>query len=230
VLVAAPALVPVAAQANCVTSGTTVSCDSTPPTPWPTTIGTGPITASGTTVNVGVNAQVVVSNANAISLGNNASITISGGALVQNSAFSTSGLYGTGGNTIEFNNNSTLIVQAGGTVFATGPASNAEAIAAEGVGSVVDNFGTIRASRAGVFFSDTFSGSNTIINEVGGVIQGRSTSASVIGTYASAVNFTNKGTIIGSLIFSGRNDQIHIYTGSGRSPGRSTVAAAETTC
>ena len=120
-------------------------------------------------MNVGANAQVVVDNANAISLGNNATITVGSGALVKNSAFNTGGLYGVGRNTIEVNNNSALTVQAGGTVYSAGPISNAEAVAAIGVGNTIDNFGTIRADRAAVFFSDTFSGTNTIINEVGGI-------------------------------------------------------------
>jgi hypothetical protein len=112
---------PSPAQANCTTSGTTVTCDSSAPNPWTTTIGTGPSTASGTTVNVGTNAQVVVDSSSAsmgpaISLGNSATITVAGGALVQN-AGAGSGLYGTGPNTIEFNSNNTLTVQAGGTVF-----------------------------------------------------------------------------------------------------------------
>jgi len=214
-LASVPIALPSAARANLAISGITITVDSAPPNPWTTTIGTGPSTASGTTVTLGPNAQVIVGNANAISLGDNASITLSGGALVKNTAFNTSGLYGTGGNTIEFKNNSTLTVQAGGTVYAAGPAGNAEAVAAGGVGNVIINYGTIRADNAGVFFSDTFGGVNTVINEVGGVIQGRSTTASVIGTYASAANFTNKGTIIGSLSFAGgANDQLHIYTGS----------------
>jgi fibronectin-binding autotransporter adhesin len=208
------AALPVTAWGNCTTNGTTVSCDSNPPNPYTSTIGTGPSTAPGTTVTLGPNAQVVVPNGNAISLGNNATINIGSGALVKNTAFNTGGLYGTGGNTIELNNNGTLTVLAGATVYSTGPVSNAEAVAALGVGNTIDNYGTIRADSAGVFFSDTFSGSNTIINEVGGLIQGPSTTASVIGTYASTVNFTNMGSVIGSLNFNGRNDQLHLYTGS----------------
>jgi hypothetical protein len=53
------------------------------------------------------------------------------------------------------------------------------------------------------------SGTNTIINEAGGIIP------DVIGAYASVVNFTNMGSVIGSLVFtSGARDQLHIYTGS----------------
>lgn len=136
-------------------------------------------------------------------------------ALVKNVAMSTNGLYGTGGNTIELNNNGTLTVQAGATIYAAGPSSRGEAVAADGVGNIIDNYGTIRADRANVFFSDTFSGSNTIIHEAGGLIHGPSTTFDVIGTYASAVNFTNMGTVIGSLIFTnGARNRLHIYTGS----------------
>jgi hypothetical protein len=63
------AVMPLAARANCTSSGTTVSCDSSPPNPFTSTIGTGPSTAPGTTVTLGPNAQVVpVGNLNAISL------------------------------------------------------------------------------------------------------------------------------------------------------------------
>lgn len=62
------------------TIGATVSCDSSAPNPYTSRIGTGPNTASGATVNRGPSAQVVVGDANAIALGNNASITVAGGA------------------------------------------------------------------------------------------------------------------------------------------------------
>jgi hypothetical protein len=109
-----PVALPSTALANCTTSGTTTTCDSSAPNPWTTTIGTGPTTASGTTVNLGTNAQVVVGDANAISLGNNATITVGAGGLVQNFGVLSLGLYGAGPNTIEFRSNSTLTVQAGG--------------------------------------------------------------------------------------------------------------------
>ena len=144
---------PSPAQANCTTSGTTVTCDSSAPNPYTTTIGTGTPTAPGTTVNVGTNAQVVVGDANAISLGNNATITIAGGGLVQNTGVSSGGLSGAGPNTIELRNNGTLTVQAGATVYSAGSSSRAEAVNPLGRGNVIDNFGTIRADMRRRSFS-----------------------------------------------------------------------------
>jgi fibronectin-binding autotransporter adhesin len=209
-----PLALPLAARANCVTSGNTINCDSTPPNPWTTTIGTGPSTASGTTVNVGTNAQVVVGDANAISLGNNATITVGGGALVQNTGAVSAGLYGNGPNTIEFNSNSTLTVLAGGTVYASGSAPRTEAVNPVGTGSVIDNFGTIRDDSRGPIFFQATSGRNTVINEAGGVILETNPAFSVIGTSGSAIDFFNRGTVIGSLILSAGSDNIHLYTGS----------------
>jgi hypothetical protein len=137
-------VLPITARANCTTSGTNVTCDSSAPNPFTSTIGTGSSTASGTTVNLGTNAQVVVGNANAISLGNNAAITVGSGARVQNTGNGCCGLYGTGLNTIEFNNNGTLTIAAGGKVYAAGTSSIAEAVNALGRNDVIDNFGTIK--------------------------------------------------------------------------------------
>jgi len=205
---------PSPAQANCTTSGTTVTCDSSAPNPYTTTIGTGTSTAPGTTVNVGTNAQVVVGDANAISLGNNATITIAGGGLVQNTGVSSGGLSGAGPNTIELRNNGTLTVQAGATVYSAGSSSRAEAVNPLGRGNVIDNFGTIRADQAAAIFFEAGSSSNTVINEVGGVLQAGSQTTNAIASNGSAMNITNMGTIIGSLLFSGRGDTFNAVTGS----------------
>lgn len=185
---------PVTARADCTTVGTTVTCDSS--APFTSTIGTGPGTPSATTVILDPNAQVVVGDANAISLGDNATINVGSGALVQNSGVSSGGLSGAGPNTIEFNNNGTLTIAPGGKVYAAGTSSRAEAINLLGRSNVIDNFGTIQADRASPIFSENF-GSTTVINEVGGLIQASSPTANVIGGF-NAVNFTNMGQIIGS--------------------------------
>jgi autotransporter-associated beta strand protein len=204
---------PLAARANCTTSGTTVTCDSSPPNPFTSTIGAGPGTPSGTTVTLGANAQIVVGNANAISVGSNATIAVGSGALVQNSAFGGPGLSGVGNNTVEFSSNSTVTIAPGGKVYSVGPSSTNEAFDVLGSGNIIDNSGTIQADRALPFFFER-GGTNTIINETGGVIQGASTTTSVIGG-GGPVNFTNKGQVIGSLNFSGGNDRLTLYTGSG---------------
>lgn len=208
------AALPVVARANCTTVSTTeVDCDSSEPNPFTSTIGSGRSAAAGTTVTLGTDAQVVpVGNLNAISLGDNATINVGSGVLVQNVG-TCCGLYGTGTNTVEFNNNSTLTIAAGGKVYSAGNSMFAEAVNPQGNGNVIDNFGTIQADRAFAIYFNGF-GTNTLINEAGGVIQGPSTTAGVIGANG-ALNFTNKGQVIGSLTLTGRSDQLHLYTGSG---------------
>jgi autotransporter-associated beta strand protein len=209
-----------AARAAVLTNGTTITVNTASPNPWPSPIGTGPSTASGTTVTLDPNAQVVVGDFNAISLQNNASITLSGGALAENFGDTSNGLQNAGPNTIEFRDNGTLKVLAGGTVYSAGPAPRAEAVNILGVDNVITNFGTIRDANGTPIFLDATSGSNTIINEVGGIIQAPNSTAVAIGIRNTAMNFatlnfTNMGKVMGGLSFgSSGNNQLHIYTGS----------------
>ena len=75
-------------------------------------IGSGPATANGFTVTLINNAQINIStpnvNQNAISLGNAATIILGPNTLVQNNAITGGGLYGTGNDTIEVGNNSSV--------------------------------------------------------------------------------------------------------------------------
>lgn len=211
-LAIASAALPWNARANLVTSGTNITVDSNAPNPWTSTIGSGPSTATGTTVNLLPNAQVVVGDANAISLADNANITISSGALVQNKGVSTPGLYNTSGDTVEFRNSCTITINAGGQILSTGSQGSGEAINPEGSGNTIINYGTIRSSTAAAIWFQNVTGSNTVINQPSGVIQAP---GNVMGASGNgAVNFTNQGKVIGNLIFAGGNDALHLYTGS----------------
>lgn len=206
------ALIPLPAFANCTTTGTVTNCDTSTPSPWTTTIGTGPTAPSGASVTVGPNAQVVVGDATAIALGDSANITVQPGALVQNSARTAGGTYGTGANTIDFRNNSTLTVQQGGTVLSAGTQVSAEAVNPEGAGNTIVNNGTIRGVNAAAIWFQNTSGLNTVINNATGVIQAPN---NVIGSSGNgAVDFTNRGKVLGNLIFAGGNDTLRFYTGS----------------
>ncbi|MGA3251884.1 MAG: autotransporter-associated beta strand repeat-containing protein, partial [Paraburkholderia sp.] len=206
------AFLPVPVYANCTTAGNTTTCDTTTPSPWTSTIGTGPSTPAGAVVNIGPNAQVVVGDATAIALADTANITVSSGALVQNTAKTNGGLYGTGANTIDFRNNSTLTVQQGGTVLSSGTQGSAEAVNPEGSGNTITNNGTIRGVNSAAIWFQNASGTNTVINNATGIIQAP---GSVIGASGNgAVDFTNRGTVIGNLVFAGGNDSLHLYTGS----------------
>ena len=206
------ALIPLPAFANCTTTGTATNCDTSAPSPWTTTIGTGPNALSGSSVMVGPNAQVVVGDASAIALSDNANITLQSGALVQNSAKTAGGTYATGANTIDFRNNSTLTVQQGATVLSAGTQTSAEAVNPEGAGNTITNNGTIRGINAAAIWFQNTSGLNTVINNATGVIQAP---GNVIGSSGNgAVDFTNRGQVIGNLIFAGGNDTLRLYTGS----------------
>jgi len=208
------------AAADCVATGAAITCGATGGTQ-ATTVGTGPATAANTSVDVQSGALISTGNTSAISLGNNAVITVRGGATVQNSSGNGNSQYpgGIGANTIEFNSNSTLTIEQGADVFADGTASNSEAVNPVGSGNTIINHGTVRSTHAAIWFQAN-SGNNTILNTgtmEAGYVAGSSNpgTATVFGANGtSAVDFTNKGSVIGSLNFANGNDALHAFTGS----------------
>ena len=198
------------AYANCTTDASNnTTCDTT--STYTSTVGTGSADA-GATVTVQSNAQVVVGNAPAISLGDNANITLQSGALVQNAATTKNGGgYGDGKNTIEFHDNSTLTIAQGATVLSSGTAGDAEAVNPIGIGNTIINNGTIRAINGAAIWLQTPSGLNTVINNATGVIETdvNGGNADVLGASGSgAVDFTNKGQVKGNLHFYGGDDTL----------------------
>lgn len=211
-LVLLSALKPWDAYAACTVSGLTTNCDTSTPNPWAITIGTGPTTPSGSIATLTSNAQVVLGNATAISLGDSADITIRSGAIVQNASTNSNGLYATGGNTIEFRNNGTLTVEQGAQVVATGSQGQAEAVNPQGSGNTIINNGLIRGINSAAIWFQNASGLNTVINNETGTIQAPS---NVIGASGNgSVDFTNKGRVVGNLLFAGGDDTLRLYTGS----------------
>jgi fibronectin-binding autotransporter adhesin len=99
---------------------TTVGVDTTCSAASTSTIGRGPSSPLGSTVTLNPNAQISVGNANAISLGDIAVITLNAGATVQNRATSGTGLWNAGNNTIEFGSNGLLTVAATASVQSLG--------------------------------------------------------------------------------------------------------------
>nr|WP_258187466.1 autotransporter outer membrane beta-barrel domain-containing protein [Trinickia symbiotica] len=204
------ALIPALAHANCTTSGTTTTCDSS--SLWTTMIGTGPTTPSGSQVIVGKNAQVKLVNSSAIALSDNANIVVQSGAVVQNASSSSNGTYGTGGNTIDFLKNSTLTVEENGRVESTGTQGQAEAVNPEGAGNTIINSGIIQGDHAAAIWFQNTTGTNTVINNATGTIQAP---GAVMGASGNgAVVFSNLGKVIGNLVFAGGNDTLNMYTGS----------------
>nr|WP_238531363.1 autotransporter outer membrane beta-barrel domain-containing protein [Collimonas fungivorans] len=212
-LIPALSVVPGTAYAACNTAGQITTCDASAPNPWVTTVGAGNVAAeNGRTVTIGTGSQLAVGDANAISLRDNANVTVQNGATVSAKGVGNSGLYNTGANTVEFRNNGTLTVDQGGQVLATGPQGSAEAVNLQGSGNVITNNGTIKADNAAAIWFQNTNGLNTIVNNATGIIQAP---GNVIGASGNgAVDFTNKGQVIGNLVFAGGDDTLRLYTGS----------------
>lgn len=200
---------------SCTQTGTAIVCIGTTTS---TTIGSGPSTPSGTTVTINSGATLNGGNANAISLANNATITVNG--TVTNTASSTGGLWNAGRNTIEFDSDGTLFVAIGASVRSLGTSTNAEAVNLIGRNNIITSYGLISGlNSAAIWFEDHTLGTNTIDNY--GTIQRGSGSGSVIANVIgnqsySDVHFTNhSGAIVyGSLSFAGGNDILTLYPGS----------------
>lgn len=204
---------PIAAAAACAVNGFDTVCSPGLPNPWTTTIGTGDAPGNDDrTVTVKSGATIATPDASAISLADRANITVQSGATVSNEAVSSHGIYGTGANTIEFQDNGALTVEAGGKVLSNGTQDIAEAVNLQGHDNVITNNGLIQATNAAAIWFQNKVGSNTIINTETGVIAAPD---NVIGSSGdAAIDFTNKGKVIGNIVFAGGDDFMRIYTGS----------------
>ena len=90
------------------------------------------------------------------------------------------------------------------------------AIEVESTQSSISNSGVIGSAASGVGIQlDPTSASNTlttIVNNVGGVIQG--TTGALVANGNASVDFTNKGAVVGDLVFGAGAAALHFYTGS----------------
>ena len=89
------------------------------------------------------------------------------------------------------------------------------AIEVESTQSSITNSGTIRSvSGAGIQLDATGSTNTltTIVNNAGGTIQGPVNALVANGN--ASVDFTNKGTVVGDLVFGAGDAALHFYTGS----------------
>lgn len=222
------------AEAQCVPFGGPVIPSDTIETCSGTTsgrIGQGP-GADNVTVNVNDGATLGVTNDNAISLGNNATITVgspsgSATALVQTTTNggATGGQYGKGDNTVEFNNNSTIIIYQNGQVVASGTQQTSEAINPIGSGNTILNYGLIKAgASSAIFFENVNTSSSSPINVVDnyGTIDARGgnnpvTGGEAIGSFNNVgIHITNEtgAFIYGNLDLQGGNDVVTLLTQS----------------
>ncbi|MDQ0033670.1 outer membrane autotransporter protein [Variovorax boronicumulans] len=181
-------------------------------------MGAGLETPEGTAILVMSGATVSTGNQAGISAGNGASIVVQSGAVVQNNATNkgTSPYGFIGANTIEVNDNSTITIEAGAAVTASGAGTNTEAINPVGSGNTITNHGTVSSAHTAIWFQSN-SGANTVVN-TGTIIAGagtNSTQTTVIGASGTmAIDFTNRGSLVGSLAFAGASDALRWYTGA----------------
>src|SRR5579863_3235 len=94
-------LSPIAAAAACAVNGLDTVCNAKSPNPWASTIGTGPARGNNNrTVTVLNGATISTQEISAISLADNAKITVRSGGTVTTSAVGAWGNYRTGVNTV----------------------------------------------------------------------------------------------------------------------------------
>ncbi|MGJ7507098.1 autotransporter outer membrane beta-barrel domain-containing protein [Variovorax sp. GT1P44] len=203
------------ASAACSSSGNVFTCDTNGTATAP--VGTGTGTPDHTSVIVQPGAVISAGGLPAISMGDNSNILIQANARAENNApGNTNGYYGTGANTIEFRTGNTLTIEQGAKVLSNGVAGNAEAINPIGTGNMVINNGEIRSQAGGAaFWFESSTGSNTIVNGATGIIEYKGGAGNIMGVSGTmALNFTNKGQLLGSLNFANGDDVLRVYDGS----------------
>ncbi|SNB77647.1 outer membrane autotransporter barrel domain-containing protein [Arboricoccus pini] len=201
-------------RADCVESGSTTTCSSAGTNPWTTTIGTGR-GDDGKTVIVQDGATVDTKDVTAISLGDGASVTVSG--TVRTTADTGMGNYGSGINTIEANSNSTIVVTSTGKVVANGSNPFDEGVNVHGYGNKIINYGVIEGGPGGaVWFQDEQTGTKNILDNYG-TLQRSSGKGYIIGTNAAAgIVFYNRAgaKVLGDLNFGDGDDDLYFEPNS----------------
>jgi outer membrane autotransporter protein len=185
---------------------------------------------------------ISVTDTNAISLGNgpvgtNATITLGSGpnggsasnpAVVihtDTNGTATSGQYGKGDNTIEFNNNYTITINRNATVEATGTETTSEAINPIGSGNHIINYGFIDGGPSSAIFFDnvntTAASPRNSVDNFGTINAppgpNPDTSGQAIGSFNNVgIDVTNEtgGHINGNLQLQGGNDTVTLNPGS----------------
>ena len=204
------------AWANCVTIGNTTTCNTATPNPYSSTVGAGNTEAGNNqTVVVDSGAGISSGNSSAISLRDGANITVNG--TVENFATTNMGGYNTGANTIEFRNGGTLTIGVDGKVLSNGTQRIAEAINVQGANNTIINMGRINAVSGAAIWSQN-SGLLKIVNDgvisTGSLANPNRTAAVIGGNINAGIDFTNRGTVYGSLDLGTGSDTLRLYTGS----------------
>ncbi len=205
---------PTYVYANCLATGTQTICDTNLPSPWTTTVGRGKVTPPGSTVIVAAGTQISTKERSAISLADDAQITIGTGAVVQSEAnnLKVTGKYATGANTIELRDRGTVIIEEGARVISTGTVRRAEAINVQGSDNIIINHGLIEGKAAAAVWFQNNSGTNTIKNSETGVLKADGNVSGSSGN--GSVKFENHGTVDGNLFFANGDDHLTLDTQS----------------
>ena len=136
------------------------------------------------------------------------------------------GQYGTGNNTVDFNNNSTIIIYQNGIVSAVGSQNNSEAINPYGSGNTIINYGTIQGGpSSAIFFENvntTASSPRNVVDNYGlitlvGPGNNPITQGQAVGSYRNVgIDFINEtGAVVnGNLDLQGGNDNVTLNPGS----------------
>jgi outer membrane autotransporter protein len=187
--------------ANCVTTGNTTLCE--PTVAYTSTVGAGNTAAADNQVVIVNGAGISSGNASAITLRDNATITVNG--IVQNYSSNSGGGYNTGGNTVEFRNDSTITINPGGAVVSLGPQVSAEGINPQGARNTITNYGLIN-SKSGAAIWQQSPGYLTIDN-YGTISTG--------GNYNSSTNTVNNPNLTKNVIGGNLGSDIVFYNRSG---------------
>ncbi|HTJ93342.1 MAG TPA: autotransporter outer membrane beta-barrel domain-containing protein [Pararobbsia sp.] len=184
-----------------------MTCDSTAPNPWASTIGS--FRENDWTVTLLDGAQIVVGDANAVALSSNATIVLGPNALIQNTPVTGSGLAGGGSETIVLKRGGSITLNAGARLIDAGPQPNASCIEVQGGGVRIDNSGLIQNElEGGLLLGDR----STLINRATGVITSLAGGNLFFGT--TSLTLINFGMLHGDVGLDGGNNAVTIYTGS----------------
>lgn len=211
---------PTFALANCFTVGLNTACSSTPANPWTTQIGIGPLDTLGSILDIMAGSYISTGNSVAISYGDNATINLHAGSVVENFGLGADGPWHSGTNTVEFGTNNKLNIAAGARISSLGPNTgigpHGEAIHAMGSDNIITNRGSISANSGAAIWTENGGGTN-IIDNYGVIETGDGASATVIGgAYWGALNFTNRtgAQVRGSLSLAKGDDELTFEAGS----------------
>lgn len=230
-------LAPSSASAQCSATGTlavgsTVTCAGTETA----RVGQGP-GADNVTVNIKDGATLGVSDANSISLGNNATITLgtsgAGGSagnlpvIVRTTTDGAAGggQYGDGSNTIDVGSNGKILINRNASVIATGTQPTSEAINPYGPGNTIVNYGLIQGGPSSALYFEnvgtTAASPRNVVDNFGiiQVFRGGAVdpAGQAIGSSGNVgIDFTNEtgAKVIGNLQFQGGDDRVTLNPGS----------------